>query len=43
MVGNHSRGRARIERTLRLNELTAITEDVVEAVRSALVMGVTEP
>lgn len=30
-----------IERILRLNELTAITEDVVEAARSTLVIGVT--
>ncbi len=30
-----------IERILRLNELTVITEDVVEAARSTLVIGVT--
>lgn len=30
-----------IERILRLNEMTAITEDVVEAARSTLVIGVT--
>lgn len=30
-----------IERIMRLNELTAITEDVVEAARSTLVIGVT--
>jgi len=30
-----------IERILRLNELTIITEDVVEAARSTLVIGVT--
>lgn len=30
-----------IERILRINELTAITEDVVEAARSTLVIGVT--
>lgn len=30
-----------IERIMRLNELTVITEDVVEAARSTLVIGVT--
>ena len=30
-----------IERILRLNELTVITKDVVEAARSTLVIGVT--
>lgn len=30
-----------IDRILRLNEMTAITEDVVEAARSTLVIGVT--
>jgi hypothetical protein len=30
-----------IERVLKINELTVITDDVVEAARSTLVIGVT--
>jgi hypothetical protein len=32
---------AQIERVLRINELTAVTDDVVEAARSTLVIGAT--